>query len=135
MIEKLHLQNNVILKGYVDQFEKFRLIAESNALMFPSMCEGFGLVILEAFQQKRPVLVSNIPPLSEIVEDGKTGYVLNPQDEKEWAKKIIHLIFHQKDSMVMGQNAFLVLKENYSHELFYNEIIKMYKSVLQNHKK
>lgn len=133
MVENLHLQNNVIVKGYVNAKEKSKLISESNALVFPSMCEGFGLVILEAFQQKRPVLVSNIPPMSDIVEDCKTGYIINFQNEEEWAKKIIQLINHQKDSVKMGQNGYQVLKENYNQELFYNNIIKMYNSILQKH--
>ena len=53
--------------------------------------------------------------------------------EEEWAKKIIQLINHQKESTTMGQNGYLVLKENYNKELFYNNIIKMYNSVLQKH--
>lgn len=131
MIEKLNLQDNVIVKGYVDAEEKSKLIVESNAFIFPSVCEGFGLVILEAFQQKRPVLVSNIPPMSNIIEDGKTGYHIDPKNEKQWAEKILHLIDHPKDSEIMGQNGFNVLKENYTPEIFYKKIINMYNSVLQ----
>ena len=131
MVLNLDLQENVIIKGYVSAKEKSKLIAQSNALLFPSMCEGFGLVILEAFQQKRPVLVSNIPPMSDIVKDCKTGYILNSQKEEEWAKKIIHIINHQKDSAIMGEHGYLVLKENYNQELFYDNIMKMYNSILQ----
>ncbi len=133
MVQNLQLEENVIIKGYIGSKEKSKLIAQSNALLFPSLCEGFGLVILEAFQQKRPVLASNIPPMSDIIEDCKTGYVLNPQNEEEWAKKIIHLINHQKDSTTMGENGYLDLIENYNQELFYNNIIKMYNSALEKH--
>ena len=131
MVDHLQLQKNVNIRGYVTETEKTKLIAQSNALLFPSLCEGFGLVILEAFQQKRPVLVSNMPPMSDIVKDNKTGYVLNPENEEEWAKKIIHLINHQKDSTTMGENGYLDFKENYNLELFYNNIIKMYNSTFQ----
>ena len=132
LIKNLQLENNVIIKGYVDANEKIKLISESNALLFPSSCEGFGLVILEAFQQKKPVLVSDIPPTSDIVENGITGYVLKPREE-DWAKKIIHMINHQNDSKVMGKNGYKVLQENYNQELFYNNMIKMYDSILKKH--
>jgi len=132
MIENLHLEKNVIIKGYVTAEEKTTLISQSNALLFPSSCEGFGLVILEAFQQKKPVLVSDVPPTSDIIENGKTGFVIKLQEE-EWGKKIIHLINHQNDGIIMGQNGYQNLQENYNQELFYNNMIKMYNSVLKNH--
>ena len=130
IVNELHLQDNIIIKGYLDTKEKLKLIAESNAMLFPSMCEGFGLVILEAFQQKRPVLVSNIPPMSDIVEDGKTGFVLNPKDESVWAEKIIYFMNNPNDADIMGNNGYSVLKQKYNQELFYKNIINMYKSVL-----
>jgi glycosyltransferase involved in cell wall biosynthesis len=132
LIKNLQLENNVLIKGYVDSKEKIKLISQSNALLFPSTCEGFGLVILESFQQKKPVIVSDIPPTSDIVENEKTGYVLK-LDEKEWAKKILYMINHYQDSRKMGENGFDDLKENYNQELFYNNMIKMYKDILEKH--
>jgi len=130
MITNLHLENNVTTKGYLDTKEKFQLISESNALLFPSLCEGFGLVILEAFSQKRPVLTSNIPPMSDIIENQKTGYLVDPHDENEWAEKIIKLINEPEVSQKMGEDGYKVLKEEYNQETFYQNLVNMYQSVL-----
>jgi len=78
LVKKLEIEKNVEFKGYVNTEEKNKLIAESCALVFPSLCEGFGLVILEAFFQKKPVLVSNIRPMSDIVLDKKNGICFRP---------------------------------------------------------
>src|SRR5690348_18147797 len=43
LVIKLGLETNVEFKGYVSSEEKLRIISESNALVFPSLCEGFGL--------------------------------------------------------------------------------------------
>ena len=80
LTKRLGLESNIEFKGYIDADEKSKIIATSNALVFPSLCEGFGLVILEAFSQNRPVLVSDVRPMSDIVSHGKNGYVLNPYD-------------------------------------------------------
>jgi len=133
MVEKFSLTKNVILKGYVDAKEKSKLIAQSNSMLFPSLCEGFGLVILEAFQQKRPVLVSDIPPMSDIIQDCKIGYIIPHQNEEEWAKKIIYLINNPKEAIKMGEEGFLVLKESYNQELFYKNMIKMYNLTLKKY--
>jgi len=129
-IEDLDLQDNVITKGYVNTKEKLGLISESNALLFPSVCEGFGLVILEAFSQNKPVLVSNIRPMSDIIEHKKTGFVLDPDDENIWAKHITKLVRDSQESEKMGKNGYELLKTNYNQDIMYEKLIKMYNDIL-----
>jgi glycosyltransferase involved in cell wall biosynthesis len=124
------IKDNIIFRGYVTPTEKFKLLAESNSLLFPSLCEGFGLVILEAFSQKKPVLTSNIPPMSDIIEDQKIGYLIDPHDEMAWAEKIIKLIKDPKLSQNMGESGYQVLKEKYNQEIFYQKLLNMYQTVL-----
>jgi len=130
MVKNLHLEENVIIKGYVKSEEKINLISESNAMLFPSLCEGFGLVILEAFSQNKPVLVSNIRPMSDIIEHEKTGIILNSNDETQWAENILKLIKNPLMSKQMGKNGNQELRTKYNQELFYEKIIKMYNDVL-----
>lgn len=122
--------NNVSFVGYVTPEQKRILLAESNALLFPSIIEGFGLVILESWQQKRPIITSDIPPMSDIVEDQKTGYLIDPNDENKWAEKIIQLIKEPQISQKMGEQGYQILKEKYNQALFYQKLIKMYESVI-----
>ena len=132
LVRKLELQDNVSFAGYVTPEQKKKLLAESNALLFPSTIEGFGLVMLESWQQNRPVLVSDIPPMSDIIEHNKTGWVIDPTDEKKWAEQIIHLVKNPQISDEMGIEGNKILKEKYNQKIFYQNIIKMYKSVLSD---
>ncbi|MBM2818340.1 MAG: hypothetical protein HW410_22 [Nitrosarchaeum sp.] len=124
------IKNNVIFMGYVTPIEKSKLLAESNALLFPSLCEGFGLVILEAFAQNRPVLVSDLKPMSDIITHGDTGYVLDPNDESEWAEYILKLVKNPEESQRMGKNGNVLLKTKYNQEVFYEKLVKMYNDLL-----
>ena len=54
IVKNLELDNNIKFEGYVSQDRKDELLASSCALVFPSLCEGFGLVILEAFTARMP---------------------------------------------------------------------------------
>jgi len=130
LVKRLGVDDNVSFEGYVTTQQKTKLLAESNALLFPSKIEGFGLVILEAFEQKRPVLVSNIPPMSDIIQDGSTGFVIDANDEKNWAYAIISLIKNLQKSDQMGKNGNNELKTKYNQELFFAKLIKMYNDVL-----
>ena len=129
LVKKLDISNNITFAGYVTPEEKKKLLSESNALLFPSVTEGFGLVMLESWQQNRPVITSDIPPMSDIIQHEKTGLVIDPNDEKKWAEKIIQLIKNPNFSDEMGRNGNKVLKEKYNEKLFYERLIKMYNDV------
>jgi len=129
---KLNLENNVEFKGFVNNDVKEELIAGSNALLFPSIFEGFGLVILEAFGQYTPAIVSNLKPMSDIVTHGSTGYVLNPNNENEWAECILKLTKNYEESKKMGENGNELLKTKYNVDFMYQKIISMYEDVTRD---
>jgi starch synthase len=57
----------------------------------PSLGEGFGMVALEAMERARPVIASAVGGLPEIVEDGKTGIVVEPGDAEALAEAVVAL--------------------------------------------
>ena len=130
LTKQLGLEQNVIFKGYTTSEVKMEKLSESSALLFPSVIEGFGLVILEAFQQKKPVLVSDISPMSDIIENNKTGLIIDPDNERKWAENIIRLIKNPHESYLMGKNGNQIFKIKYTQKLFYENLIKMYEDVL-----
>ena len=126
LTNKLGLGSNIEFLGYVSFNEKMKIIASSKALVFPSLCEGFGLVILEAFSQRKPVLVSNIKPMSDIVSDKKNGFVLDPYDETKWAEHLLKLIENPNQALEMGREGSKLLANSFNQDLMYDKIIEMY---------
>ena len=131
LASKLDITENVVFMGYVSNQEKESIISSSLALVFPSVQEGFGLVILEAFAQKKPVLVSDVRPMSDIIENNKTGLLISPLDENKWASGMIHMIQNQEKAVAMGQEGRSVLEEKYSLSTMWENLSKMYKEVIQ----
>lgn len=66
---KLGITNQVRFLDYVDDADLPMLYAAAQALVFPSLYEGFGLPILEAFGVGTPVLTSNIASMPEVGGD------------------------------------------------------------------
>jgi len=126
LVNKLELQSNVEFSGYVSSEEKSKIISESSVLVFPSLCEGFGLVMLEAFLQKKPVIASNVRPMSDIVENEKTGYVIDPHDINAWANQLLECIQNPQKILVMGENGKKLLESTYNQEIMYQKIMQMY---------
>jgi len=79
LVDRLGLNEHVIFLGYVNDDEKEMLYKASNALIYPSLYEGFGLPVLEAMYNETPVLCSNTSSLPEVVSTA--AILFNPLDE------------------------------------------------------
>lgn len=78
LIAASHLNDSVILCGYLDDDLLPLLYKNAIALVFPSTYEGFGLPILEAYANGTPVITSNICSMPEVA--GDAAVLVNPFD-------------------------------------------------------
>ncbi len=65
--------------------------AAADVFVLPSVSEGFGLVILEAFRAGTPVVASRIEGPSELIENGRNGLLFTPRDDEQLASQILRL--------------------------------------------
>lgn len=78
--------NNVVSLGYVPQSDLPALYAGAEVFVYPSLYEGFGVPILEAFASGVPVITSNRSSLPEV--GGKAAVYVNPESEADITHKI-----------------------------------------------
>jgi len=81
LIDRLNLKKQVLLTGYIPLEEMPVLLSGAEALVFPSLDEGFGLPLIEAMACGCPVISSRVSAIPEVV--GEAGYLLNPTDTNE----------------------------------------------------
>lgn len=92
LIERLHLKDNVIIKGYTKDIAE--AYASATVFTFPSLYEGFGLPVLEAMSLGCPVISSVSSSLPEV--GGDSVLYAPPKDAKAWADAIIRVIKDKK---------------------------------------
>ena len=82
------------MPGRVYGEEKETLFAKSDIFVFPSYYERetFGIVNIEAMSWGLPVISSNEGAISEVVQDGISGFIVNPKSPKEIADRILTLV-------------------------------------------
>lgn len=78
LASRLGVGDRVIFPGFVTLAELVRLYEEASVFVLLSSCESFGFPALEAMAFGRPVIVSNMSSLMEIVGDG--GLTVDPED-------------------------------------------------------
>ncbi|MCS7253693.1 MAG: glycosyltransferase family 1 protein [Armatimonadota bacterium] len=89
-IISLGLQEHVIRVGYVPDEDLPALICGAEALVYPSLAEGYGLPVIEAMACGTPVICSSAPALPEIAEGA--ALMVSPHDVYGWAKAIMQLL-------------------------------------------
>jgi glycosyltransferase involved in cell wall biosynthesis len=110
-------QEGVEFLGPVNDRNKVKEHFKKAALfVMPSICEPFGLVFLEAMAYKLPCIGSNVDAMPEIIEDGKTGFLVNPTDYVELNKRMKQLLENPILLKQMGDAANLSLKNKFSWE-------------------
>jgi glycosyltransferase involved in cell wall biosynthesis len=75
-------------RGFVEQAELEQLFSGAAALALPSLAEGFGLPILEAFARGVPVVASDLPVVREVAGEAAL-LVADPLDRREWSEKLV----------------------------------------------
>ena len=130
-VSELGLQENIIFFGYVSDIEKIKLLSRSSALVLPSFVEGFGLVVLEAFAMRKPVLVADVKPLSELVSDNIDGFVLPVDSPKKWSEKLIYILSNKEVCEKMGKAGRQKAEKEYNLERVINNMESLYKSLLR----
>lgn len=122
-IHKHHLKEIVELK----HLTKNEVIAEyekADIFVLPSLSEGFPLTILEAMAMSLPIVATNVGDVSDIIEDGRTGFLAKPGDEQSLSETIKKAI--RSDRQKIGHAAQKQVKTMYSWEKIASEIYAQY---------
>lgn len=93
-LARLGLKENsdVIVLGNVPAGKMPLLYASADVFAFPSVKEGWGLVLLEAMSAGVPVVSSNIPPMTEFLRNGENAVLVDPSDYKGLARGILEVV-------------------------------------------
>lgn len=89
-IKESEFSKDIILKGYVSDQERFSLIKNADIFLFPSLCEGFGLPILEAQSVGVPVITSKQGPMDEVA--GDKNILINPLKVDDMVKMMGNIL-------------------------------------------
>lgn len=129
-IKEKNLTSNVTLTGDIPLENMKFLYNLADVAIMPSITieglqEATSISALEAMASGVPVIASRIGGLKEIIEDGKTGYLIPEKNPEELAEKIMDVLKGNVGNIV--QNARQEIKKNYSSTERAKEFLKCFK--------
>jgi phosphatidylinositol alpha-mannosyltransferase len=110
-IEKVGLKDNVIFTDLLgitsqrDQNLKLQALSRADIFLVPSLHESFGFVVLEAMAMGKPIVASNIEGIASILDNMKTGILVNPTIPKEISHAITILLCNSALCTKLSENA------------------------------
>jgi phosphatidylinositol alpha-1,6-mannosyltransferase len=131
--ERLGIRDRVIFAGGVPWRDLPGYYKAADVTVLPSISrlEAFGLVGLEAMATEKPVVLSDIPGVREVIEDGNQGLLTRPTDPKDLAQKVNTLIDDPELRTKMGKRGRKRVMENFTWDVVGKEFEKVYKRLTE----
>lgn len=95
------LGDRVRFTGYLSQDEVAAEMKAADFFVLPSFAEGVPVVLMEAFASGKPVIATNVAGVSELVENGTSGYLVPPGDVESLASAM-RTLAEVPDRAVLG---------------------------------
>ncbi len=119
---ELKEERNIRILGHVPKEDLGALLTGSRGLIYPSLYEGFGIPILDAFSCEVPVLTSNISSMKEIAKDA--AELVDPYDPSSIKEGIESILRGPRGYIEKG----LTRVKDFSWERAANETLEVYKT-------
>jgi glycosyltransferase involved in cell wall biosynthesis len=126
----LGIDPNVIFTGYRPDATK--LLSGFDFFVFPSLWEGFGLVLLEAMALQKAIVASRVSAIPESVIDEKTGILVPPENVAQLAEVMLRLLSNRELQRTLGEAGYQYLQESFGVKRMIESTERLYTSVMKS---
>lgn len=102
----------------------------SSVVIQKSLREGFGLTVSEALWKGTPVVASNVGGIPLQIQDGETGFLLDPYDLDGFAEKIVWILRNRQQAEEMGKKAREYIRKNFLVTRMICDYLDLFDSVI-----
>ncbi|MBR5389230.1 glycosyltransferase family 4 protein [Candidatus Saccharibacteria bacterium] len=115
----------IVFHGCTD--EPLKAIAGNEFFILPSHREGLSLSLLDAAMMQKAIIATNVGAASEVIDDRKTGLLINPNSTEDLAEAMAKVIDDRSLSITMAKNARRRYEQEFNFEqIFEKEMLPLY---------
>lgn len=124
LTNELHISKHVSLYGKVSDIDLIKFYSSADIFVLPSLAELEGMVVLEAMACGKPIIIANSKESASVYFVKNNGFLFEPENEKDLAKKILIII---KNDALRKKMSAESLKESRKYDI--NESVKKIEEV------
>jgi glycosyltransferase involved in cell wall biosynthesis len=128
LADELGVANRVVMPGFVPDARTW--MAMYDVFAVPSRSEGMPLALIEAMLASRPVVVTAIGGMPDVVVDGETGLVVPPEDPDALAEALRTLFAEDGTRVAMGTGGRARAREEFSFERMVDSYEALYEDLV-----
>ena len=132
-INENSLSENVCFLGRVSDTELNNLYSTSDCFVFPSLHEGFGMVLVEAMSHGLPVVAFNNSAIPYTVKNDENGLLVENKNTAKLGEAIKNVMENEKLRLNLGKNAYKTYLNSYSYAEL-NKDIDTFATNLKKHR-
>ncbi len=128
--ERIGVKNNIIFTGYYPDKKLPKLYQAADVFAFSTFYEHHPFAVLEALATGLPVVTTTVGGISETIESGRNGFLVEPFNEKQFADKILYLLEHSGFAAEMGALARKNVVEQLDWRIVVKDAMRVYEEAL-----
>ena len=126
-------ENFVVLNQYISAEQQTELFRQASLVVLPYVEASQSGVIPVAYTFTKPVVATTVGALPEMVEDGRTGYLVPPRDPEALAVAIVRLLREPQRRRRMGRNGKRKIDTECSPEVVSRQTLAVYRAAVAGH--
>jgi glycosyltransferase involved in cell wall biosynthesis len=130
LVSELGLGDRISLLGWKSDFDA--TLVNWDIFVLPSLEESFGIAAIEAMAAGLPVVASAVGGLTEIVQDGETGWLVRAGDPQQLAERLSALLSNPEERLRMGVQGQTYARTHFSEDRMVTEIAEIYDELTQS---
>ena len=129
-IALLRLQDRVVLLGALDQRSLLDAYARASVVALRSIHETTPVVLAQAMAMGKPVVATRVAGIPWMIEDGRTGYLVEVGDTDGFADRLEELLLDEPKRREMGQVAREVARQRFASDVVAEKTMRVYQELL-----
>lgn len=130
VVKELNLDRVVRFVGPMEQEEVIRSMQQAHIFLLPSVAEALPVVVMEAQAVGLPIVATSVGSVSQVVINGKSGFLVPERDVDALTEKLEHLIDYPELWSKMGKFGRQFVGEHYDIKKLNPRLVGIYQSLL-----
>jgi len=132
LIKKMKITKNVKIAGFVGSEVLPKYYSACDIFVLHSLYEQFGIVLLEAMACGKPVVSTKVGAIPEIVENGKTGFLVDLKNPKQLSEAILKLASDENLRNKLGKEGRKKVEKKYDWDIITDRYLNEYWRLIYN---